>query len=75
MRETREKVVRDVSVQAAMCKNVVQPLADAEHAIEDTVGMIEILKYLNKLLVELPFVVVMEDYRRKKLPNTSRIGI
>lgn len=68
-------MVRDVSVQAAMCKNVVQPLADAEHAIEDTVGMIEILKYLNKLLVELPFVVVMEDYRRKKLPNTSRIGI
>lgn len=43
--ETRENMVRDVSVQAAMCKNVVQPLADAEHAIEDTVGMIEMLKY------------------------------
>lgn len=37
LRETREKVVRDVSVQAATYKNVVQPLADAEHTIEDTV--------------------------------------
>lgn len=45
LRETRENMVRDVSVQAAMCKNVVQPLADAEHAVEDTVGMVEIPKY------------------------------
>lgn len=45
LRETREKVVRDVSVQAATYENVVQPLADAQYAIEDTVGMVEILKY------------------------------
>lgn len=43
---------RRISVQAAMCKNVVQPLADAEHAIEDTVGMVEMLKYLNELLAD-----------------------
>lgn len=45
LREVREKVVRNVSLQAATYKSVVTPLADAQHAIEDSYGVIEMLKY------------------------------
>lgn len=45
LREVQEKVVRNVCLQAATYKSVVTPLADAQHAIEDSYGVIEILKY------------------------------
>lgn len=45
LREVREKVVRNVSLQAATYKSVVTPLADAQHAIEDSYGVMEMLKY------------------------------
>lgn len=45
LREVREKVFRNVSLQAATYESVVTPLADAQHAIEDSYGVIEMLKY------------------------------
>lgn len=45
LREVREKVVRNVSLQAVTYESVVTPLADAQHAIEDSYGVIGMLKY------------------------------
>lgn len=41
----REKIVTSVRPEAATYENVVTPLANADHAIQDTFGMIDMLRY------------------------------
>ncbi|WPG99076.1 zincin [Acrodontium crateriforme] len=45
LRAARDEVVEGVSLEAATYENVVRPLANAQHAIEDSVGIIAMLRY------------------------------
>jgi len=43
----RNEIVRDVKIEDATFENVVRPLANAQHAIEDSSGMIAVLRYAS----------------------------
>lgn len=44
---TRDEIVRSVKIEDATFENVVKPLANAQHAIEDSSGMIAVLRYAS----------------------------
>jgi metallopeptidase MepB len=43
----RNEIVRDVKVENATFENVVRPLANAQHAVEESSGMIAVLRYAS----------------------------
>jgi metallopeptidase MepB len=49
LHEVRNDIVRDVQIENATFENVVRPLADAQHAIEDVSGMIAVLRYASPI--------------------------
>ncbi|KAI5207689.1 hypothetical protein E4T38_03304 [Aureobasidium subglaciale] len=47
LRKARNDIVRDVTPQNATFENVVRPLINAQHTIEDSSGMITVLRYAS----------------------------
>jgi metallopeptidase MepB len=47
LHKVRNDIVRDVQIEDATFEDVIRPLADAQHAIEDTSGMIAVLRYAS----------------------------
>lgn len=43
----RNEIVKDVKIEDAAFENVVRPLANAQHSIEDSSGMIAVLRYAS----------------------------
>lgn len=43
----RNEIVKEVKIEDATFENVVRPLANAQHAIEDSAGMIAVLRYAS----------------------------
>lgn len=47
LRKARNDIVKEIKLEEATFQTVVQPLAEAQHAIEDSVGMIAMLRYAS----------------------------